>query len=129
MAVNFSKNRYGQSKGFSLVELLVTCTLGGILASLSMSYYDVYQTKTLFYEVKAALVSLQLSEQRYYLHHGHYSHDDGNAFISSDAADIHIQVTEQHTYQYRVNLLFLPHGHECKRIWVTPHDRGPSQCW
>ncbi|GEA11865.1 hypothetical protein [Alteromonas sp. KUL49] len=51
-------------------------------------------------------MSLQLSEQRYYLHHGHYSHDDGNAFISSDAADIHIQVTEQHTYQYRVNLCF-----------------------
>ncbi|TAP39855.1 prepilin-type N-terminal cleavage/methylation domain-containing protein [Alteromonas sp. KUL49] len=45
MAVNFSKNRYGQSKGFSLVELLVTCTLGGILASLSMLYYDVYQQK------------------------------------------------------------------------------------
>ncbi len=128
MAENLNAGMPNNGRGFSLTELLVALAISGFLLNVASTYYMEYQNEGRFFQVKSALVSFQLAEQNYYLLHGQYSHTT-TPFIDSTLADIAVQTSDNKTYLYTVNLKFFPTGYACKVVWITPHARGPSECW
>lgn len=58
--------------GFSLMELLITLTILGILFSLGFSYYQAHLTHERRSEAKIALEKLALNLEQYHLMHNSY---------------------------------------------------------
>lgn len=62
-----------QQLGFSLLELLVTIVIVGILASLATASYRGYGIRANRSEGTTALLSIQVAEEKFYLQNGTYT--------------------------------------------------------
>ncbi len=60
-------------KGFSLIELLITVLIMGILASIALPNYQRHILKSNRQIALANLLEIQLSEERYYSRHHSYT--------------------------------------------------------
>lgn len=62
-------------RGFTLVDVLVTCTLAGIVAALALPSYRASLTKSRRIDAVAALTRLQAAQERFRANNGWYSGD------------------------------------------------------
>jgi type IV pilus assembly protein PilE len=62
-------------KGFTLVELLITIVVVGILASIAVPSYRNYVMRAQRTEAKAALLRIQAAQEKYYLQNNKYTKD------------------------------------------------------
>ena len=65
----------GNSKGFTLIELMIVVAIIGILAAIAIPNFLTYQCKSRQSEAKANLGSIRVGEEAYYAEFDSYSTD------------------------------------------------------
>jgi len=60
-------------KGFTLVELMITVAIVGILAAIALPSYQTYTLKTKRSDAKIGLLQMADSQERYYLQNNSYA--------------------------------------------------------
>ena len=58
-------NTYKRTSGFTLIELMIAVAIIGVLASIAMPAYQGYIMKGKRSDAKAALITLQLAQEKY----------------------------------------------------------------
>jgi len=67
------KLRTSDSKGFTLLELLIVVAILGILATFAITAYQIYVKKAKSVEGEMALADIKRLEESYYADHGQFS--------------------------------------------------------
>jgi type IV pilus assembly protein PilE len=67
------KLRTSDSKGFTLLELLIVVAILGILAAFAITAYQIYVKKAKSVEGEMALAEIKLLEESYYADNGQFS--------------------------------------------------------
>ena len=67
------KLRGNNSKGFTLIELMIVVAIIGILAAIAIPNFLTYQCKSRQSEAKANLGSIRVGEESYFAEHDTYS--------------------------------------------------------
>jgi type IV pilus assembly protein PilE len=63
---NFHTNKAARQSGFTLVELMITVAIVGILASIAIPYYRDYVTRGKLPEAYSTLAALRVSMEQFY---------------------------------------------------------------
>lgn len=79
MNVGFSPSPLSRSRGFTLIELMITVAIVGILASIALPSYTRYVVKTRRTEVQQQLISGAQNQERYFSTNGRYTATAGTA--------------------------------------------------
>ena len=61
------------SRGFSLMELMITVAIVGVLAAIAIPSYQSYVLKANRYEAISELLNIELTQERYYAEHHTYT--------------------------------------------------------
>ncbi len=87
MATRLQRRAATPAAGFTLIELMVTVSIVGILAAVAVSSYSFATRKSRRTEAKTALLSLAAREERYFSTNSTYTNDAGNlGFATSSQA-------------------------------------------
>lgn len=78
---------FKRSSGFTLMELMITVAIIGILASIAIPAYSEYVTKGKRSDAKAALLSAQLLQEKYRANNTTYATTIAAAGITSPSPD------------------------------------------
>lgn len=79
--------RAGASRGFTLIELVITVMIIGILAAIAIPQYQQYVTKARRTEAKSALARVQGAQERYFTVNNTYTQDPLQLQLLSCAAN------------------------------------------
>lgn len=76
-----------KSAGFTLIELMITVAIIGILAAVAVPAYTDYITRGKIPEATSALASMRIRLEQFYQDNRNYGSDDANCLVPSPAAD------------------------------------------
>jgi type IV pilus assembly protein PilE len=76
------------SKGFTLVELMVTIVIGAILASIAIPGYTSQIRKSRRTEARMAVMDAAAREERFFATHNYYSQTDADLGYGNDTAPV-----------------------------------------
>lgn len=82
------KTRSRQSRGFSLIELMITVVIVAILASIAIPSYNAYVLKSHRTEAKTALLDIVSMEERYLSTNAQYTKVAANLGYGAGPADL-----------------------------------------
>lgn len=75
-------------KGFTLIELMVTLAILGILAAIAIPAYNGYITTARMSEAQNNLAALRLAEEEYFLENNEYFEGANTAAIETDSDNL-----------------------------------------
>lgn len=75
-----------KSAGFTLIELMITVAVIGILAAVAIPAYSDYVTRGKIPEATSALASMRIRLEQYYQDNRNYGSDDANCGVPNPAA-------------------------------------------
>jgi len=90
------------SRGFSLVELLVTVAIVAILASVAVAGYSQYVLRASRVDATAALLRIASAQERFYMQNGGYAGAD--VMAEAPPAGLGISATERGWYVLDIEL-------------------------
>jgi prepilin-type N-terminal cleavage/methylation domain-containing protein len=94
------------SAGFTLVEVMITLAILGILASISIPNFRSYQARAEYASMRAALKHLMDGEDLYFLDHRSFYPTSGNINIPSgtarDIPELAYSFPQGHKNRYRI---------------------------
>jgi prepilin-type N-terminal cleavage/methylation domain-containing protein len=70
--MGLSAERPNRRAGFTLLEVMITAVIIGILATIALPMFIVYQLRSKSAEVKSNLAAIQMAEQAYFAEFGAY---------------------------------------------------------
>lgn len=79
------KNR--QSSGFTLIELMITVAIIGILSAVAIPAYTDYVTRGKIPEATSALASMRIRLEQFYQDNRNYGSDDDNCGVPNPTSD------------------------------------------
>jgi len=82
-------NKHSSSKGFTLVELMVTIAIVAILASVALPSYRNYVIRAQRTEATAALLQMQAAEEKFFLQNNAYT----NQLVTAPPAGLGLSAT------------------------------------
>ena len=88
--------RFGKSQGFTLIELMVTVAITGILAAIAMPQFGEYRERAFDAEAELALRTVATAEEGYFL--------DYSTYKSCNQSDCHTFLTGVDPIDSRVTL-------------------------
>jgi prepilin-type N-terminal cleavage/methylation domain-containing protein len=100
-----SRQDYGFSKGYSLIELLTVIAIIGILATIAIPTYHGYRDKARMGTIYAALRQVKLAQEVYFTDHGGYfgieDPIDGPASKEVEGLDVKIYIPNQQIWDIK----------------------------
>jgi type IV pilus assembly protein PilE len=94
-----------RAAGFTLVELLSTCAVVGVLAGIALPSYQAQLQRSRRTDAVAALTRVQAAQERMRSHHGLYSSDFGALQLAAVSGEglytLAIEVTGPDSYRAR----------------------------
>ena len=87
------KQNKKHSSGFTLIELMITVAVLGILASIALPSYQEYLQRGRRVDAKAALLDLQLLQEKYRANNPLYATNVGMIGDTSVSPDTHYNIT------------------------------------
>ncbi|EPI5595909.1 pilin [Neisseria gonorrhoeae] len=75
-------------KGFTLIELMIVIAIVGILAAVALPAYQDYTARAQVSEAILLAEGQKSAVTEYYLNHGEWPKDNGDAGVASSASDI-----------------------------------------
>ena len=78
--------KFKQSSGFTLIELMIVVAIIGILATIAYPSYTEYVTRSKRADGKAALLKVQLAEEKWRANHTTYTTELGNTGLNLGTA-------------------------------------------
>lgn len=127
--------------GFTLVELVTTCAVVGVLAGIALPSYQAQLQRSRRSDAVAALTRLQAAQDRMRAHHGIYSTDFAALQVASTSGEglyaLAIELTGPDSYRASANPLpdrAQAGDHECAPILIDVKsgfvETGPDRrCW
>ena len=76
-----------KSAGFTLIELMITVAIVGILAAVAVPAYTDYVTRSKIPEATSALASMRIRLEQFYQDNRHYGSDDANCLVPRPTSD------------------------------------------
>jgi len=110
----------GRCRGFTLVEVLATCALVGIVAGIAVPSYRDQQTRGRRADAVAALSQLQAAEERYRANNGLYSADFGALQVAA--------TSPEGWYALRITLDGGDHYHASANAVAGKAQAGDAAC-
>lgn len=83
----FFLRKLRKSAGFTLIELMVTVAIIGILAAVAVPAYTDYVTRGKIPEATSALASMRVRLEQYYQDNRNYGSDDANCGVPNPVSD------------------------------------------
>lgn len=74
-------------QGFTLIEMMITVAIIGILAAIAVPMYSDYVTRGKIPEATSALASMRIRLEQYYQDNRHYGSDDENCGVPKPSSD------------------------------------------
>ena len=102
MATRLQRRAATRAAGFTLIELMVTVSIVGILAAVAVSSYGYATRKSRRTEAKTALLSLAAREERYFSTNSTYTNDAGNLGFSATSQTLFQMPVGNNYYQVSV---------------------------
>lgn len=72
-----------RERGFTLIEVMITVVIIGILASIAVPMYSDYVIRGKIPEATSALASMRIRLEQYYQDHRDYGSDDANCGVAN----------------------------------------------
>lgn len=76
-----------RSTGFTLIELMITVAIIGILAAVAIPAYSEYVTRGKIPEATSALASMRIRLEQYYQDNRNYGSDDASCGVANPVSD------------------------------------------
>lgn len=89
-------NRPQRPKGFTLLEVMITVAIVGILAAIAVPSYSVYVTRSRITEATNALADYRNRMEKYFLDHRSYLDGGGACAMAADMAANYNAVPDHH---------------------------------
>ena len=101
-------NQSSLSKGFSLIELMVTMAILGVITAIAIPAYNGYITTAKIAEAENNLAAIRLAEEEFFLENNRYFSGANTAAIQTDSDDLWIvtQGSDGYSFDYVVTLSF-----------------------
>ena len=89
-----------KSSGFTLLELMITVAIVGILAAIAIPSYNGYLKTAKMTEAQNNLAAIALAEEEYYLENNNYFTGDGWATLESASGGLWIRTKGSDGYNF-----------------------------
>lgn len=106
-------------RGFTLVELVMTCAIIGVLAAIAIPQYNLYRAKSFDAEADVTLRRIATAEEAYFMNSSNY--------ISCDQTDCGLYFPEVRGIPSTVNLQFNCTPVSCNA--TASHTRGTGKVY
>lgn len=87
MTNTFPPRTSRRATGFTLIEMMITVAIIGILAAVAIPAYSDYVTRGKIPEATGALASMRINLEQYYQDNRNYGSDDENCGVANPVSD------------------------------------------
>ena len=124
--------RHGESRGFSLIELLVVISLMAILASMVVPSYSGYTRAAKRSEAMQGLLSAQLAQAEWRARHANYAHI-AELPISLNTTNYQFRSSQISANSYTLTATATgaqAADEQCLQLQINERDeKTPADCW
>lgn len=117
------------ARGYSLIELMVVVVIAGIISSLAIPSYQSSMDRAAKHETMSYLLSLQLSQEHYWLSNGVYADISLLPAPNIDGVLLSELSEPEASYEIAATLSFLEEDNPCRILTITPVRSLPEGCW
>ncbi|MGI2168971.1 type IV pilin protein [Shewanella sp. MF05960] len=128
--------------GFTLIEVMITVVIVGILASIAYPSYTKFVAKGARGDALAGLMNVANRQEQYYLDHKTFTKNmkrlglsvDGDGYFVVENGYYKIDATTANTNRYTIeakaNDIQKARDSECSSMTITSDgEKAPSECW
>lgn len=130
--ISFMINQKYPSKGFTLIEAMLTITIMGIMLILCYPTYNNHLAKTKRMKVITTLLNGAVNMEKFQiLHHNYQTATEKDIFRETTIDDYQLQIiSSDHTYQLKALLINNNQANDCKELTLDHlGNRSPIECW